>query len=161
MREQIDKMLIELPGMTTESTTDLAVGVAGLTDYLKLLLEENPQLSKIWVVGEVSSARNHKQGCFFTLPGAGWISGGELRGVANRSFLKSQLCLKWVNKLPYLVKFACIQSAAPISSRCGKFCPAGEGLQALRYRQLRSRPCGSKVYLIWLESALYRPIPRR
>ena len=35
----------------SQSTADLAVGVAGLTDYLKLLLEENPQLSKIWVVG--------------------------------------------------------------------------------------------------------------
>ena len=43
----------------SESVTDMAIGVAGLTDYLKLLLEEDEQLRKIWVVGEGSSARNH------------------------------------------------------------------------------------------------------
>ena len=44
-----------------------ALSVAGLTDYLQLLLEGDERLQNIWVVGEVSSARNHPSGCFFSL----------------------------------------------------------------------------------------------
>jgi exodeoxyribonuclease VII large subunit len=123
---------------TAESTVDLAVGVAGLTDYLKLLLEENPQLSKIWVVGEVSSARSHSQGCFFTLQ--------EPDGSAAVN------CVVWRSQLPRITVMPEVGEQVTVLGQIRLYpkrgsyqltvwqvLPAGEGLQALRYRQLRSR----------------------
>ena len=46
---------------------DTALSVAGLTDYIRLLLEQDNQLRQVWVIGEVSSANNHRRGLFFTL----------------------------------------------------------------------------------------------
>ncbi len=122
----------------SQSTVDLAVGVAGLTDYLKLLLEENPQLSKIWVVGEVSSARNHSQGCFFTLQ--------EPDGSAAVN------CVVWRSQLPKITAMPAVGEQVTVLGQIRLYpkrgsyqltvwqvLPAGEGLLALRYRQLRSR----------------------
>ena len=47
--------------------TDTALSVAGLTEYIQTLLEEDSQLRQVWVTGEVSSAHNHAKGTFFTL----------------------------------------------------------------------------------------------
>lgn len=48
-------------------TPETALSVTGLTEYIKLLLEEDPQLIKVWVTGEVSSLHVHRMGVFFTL----------------------------------------------------------------------------------------------
>ncbi len=140
--------------MTTESMTDIAVGVAGLTDYLKLLLEENPQLSKIWVMGEVSSARNHKQGCFFTLQ--------EPDGSAAVN------CVVWRSQLPRITAMPEVGEQVTVLGQIRLYpkrgsyqltvwqvLPAGEGLQALRYRQLRSRLAAEGLF----DLARKRPLP--
>jgi exodeoxyribonuclease VII large subunit len=138
----------------SQSTADLAVGVAGLTDYLKLLLEENPQLSKIWVVGEVSSARNHSQGCFFTLQ--------EPDGSAAVN------CVVWRSQLPRITAMPEVGEQMTVLGQIRLYpkrgsyqltvwqvLPAGEGLQALRYRQLRSRLAAEGLF----DQSRKRPLP--
>jgi exodeoxyribonuclease VII large subunit len=44
-----------------------ALSVADLTDYLRLLLEQDNLLRQVWVTGEVSSTSQHRSGIFFTL----------------------------------------------------------------------------------------------
>jgi exodeoxyribonuclease VII large subunit len=39
---------------------DHTLSVAGLTDYLRLLLEQDQILRQVWVTGEVSSASHHR-----------------------------------------------------------------------------------------------------
>ena len=118
--------------------TDLAIGVAGLTDYLKLLLEENPQLRKIWVTGEVSSAHNHRQGCFFTLQ--------EPDGSAAVNCVVWRSQLSRLSAMPEVGEQVTVLGQIRLYPKRGSYqlmvwqvLPAGEGLQALRYQQLRSR----------------------
>ncbi|MEL7067108.1 MAG: exodeoxyribonuclease VII large subunit [Cyanobacteria bacterium J06581_3] len=137
-----------------ESATDIAIGVAGLTDYLKLLLEEDDQLRKIWVVGEVSSARNHRQGCFFTLQ--------EPDGSAAVN------CVVWRSQLPRLTAMPEVGEQVTVLGQIKLYpkrgsyqltvwqvLPAGEGLQALRYRQLRARLAAEGLF----DTARKRPLP--
>ena len=53
--------------MTVDTVDFKAVSVAGVTEYIQLLLEGDEHLRNIWVIGEVSSARQHPSGCFFAL----------------------------------------------------------------------------------------------
>lgn len=46
---------------------ETALSVAGLTAYIQALLEQDDQLSQVWVTGEVSSTNRHRSGLFFTL----------------------------------------------------------------------------------------------
>lgn len=141
-------------GDRASSLEAVAIGVAGLTDYLKLLLEEDPQLRKIWVVGEVSSANNHRQGCFFTLQ--------EPDGSAavNCVVWKSQLAKLTV--LPRPGEQVTVLGQVRLYPKRGSYqltvwqvLPAGEGLQALRYRQLRSRLAAEGLFDIGRK----RPLP--
>ncbi|MGI8933422.1 MAG: exodeoxyribonuclease VII large subunit [Phormidesmis sp.] len=140
--------------IASEQTAELAVGVAGLTDYLKLLLEENPQLRKIWVVGEVSSTHSHRQGCFFTLQ--------EPDGSAAVN------CVVWRSQLPRLTTLPAAGEQVTVLGQIRLYpkrgsyqltvwqvLPAGEGLQALRYRQLRSRLAAEGLF----DAARKRPLP--
>ncbi|MEO1620468.1 MAG: exodeoxyribonuclease VII large subunit [Cyanobacteria bacterium J06632_3] len=122
----------------SSSATDLAISVAGLTDYLKLLLEDDDQLRKIWVVGEVSSARNHGQGCFFTLQ--------EPDGSASVNCVVWRSQLSRLTTLPKVGEQVTVLGQIRLYPKRGSYqltvwqvLPAGEGLQALRYRQLRAR----------------------
>ncbi|MFK8182285.1 MAG: exodeoxyribonuclease VII large subunit [Phormidesmis sp.] len=117
---------------------DMAVGVAGLTDYLKLLLEENPQLRNIWVVGEVSSARSHRQGCFFTLQ--------EPDGSASVNCVVWRSQLTRIKVVPEVGEQVIVLGQVKLYPKRGTYqltvwqvLPAGEGIQALRYKQLRAR----------------------
>ena len=50
---------VDIVEAMTVSLTELqqqAISVAGLTEYIQLLLEGDERLHQIWVVGEVSSA---------------------------------------------------------------------------------------------------------
>ncbi|MGC1307104.1 MAG: exodeoxyribonuclease VII large subunit, partial [Phormidesmis sp.] len=139
---------------STDLATDLAVGVAGLTDYLKLLLEEDPQLRKIWVVGEVSSARNHRQGCFFTLQ--------EPDGSAAVNCVVWRSQLPKLSALPEVGEQVTVLGQIRLYPKRGSYqltvwqvLPAGEGLQALRYRQLRSRLAAEGLF----DLARKRPLP--
>lgn len=139
---------------TSEQTAELAVGVAGLTDYLKLLLEEDSQLRKIWVVGEVSSTHNHRQGCFFTLQ--------EPDGSAAVN------CVVWRSQLPRLTAMPAAGEQVTVLGQIRLYpkrgsyqltvwqvLPAGEGLQALRYQQLRSRLSAEGLF----DRSRKRPLP--
>ena len=144
----------EEPSIRSNTPADIAIGVAGLTDYLKLLLEEDPQLRQIWVVGEVSSANNHRQGCFFTLQ--------EPDGSASVS------CVVWRSHLPKLTVLpkpgeqVTVLGQIRLYPKRGSYqltvwqvLPAGEGLQALRYKQLRSRLAAEGLF----DLARKRPLP--
>jgi OB-fold nucleic acid binding domain len=50
---------------------DQAISVAGLTEYLQLLIEEDDRLRQVWVVGEVSSTSPHRSGLFFAIQDPG------------------------------------------------------------------------------------------
>ncbi|NER34246.1 MAG: exodeoxyribonuclease VII large subunit [Oscillatoria sp. SIO1A7] len=115
---------------------DTAVSVAGLTSYIQALLEYDDQLRQAWVVGEVSSARQHSKGLFFTL---------QDRGASIR-------CVVWKSQeaklaqLPVTGEKLLVLGSIRLYPKRGEYqlnvwqaLPAGEGLQALRYRQLRSR----------------------
>ncbi|MEB3830860.1 exodeoxyribonuclease VII large subunit [Phormidium sp. CCY1219] len=117
---------------------DNALSVAGLSAYIKDLLELDKQLRQVWVMGEVSSARSHRSGLFFTLQ--------EPDGSA------AIRCVVWGSQLQKLVQVpeigeqVLVLASIRLYPKRGDYqlnvwqaFPAGEGLQALRYRQLRSR----------------------
>ncbi|NJM96592.1 MAG: exodeoxyribonuclease VII large subunit [Phormidesmis sp. RL_2_1] len=137
-----------------EPTVELAIGVAGLTDYLKRLLEENEQLRKIWVVGEVSSAHSHRQGCFFTLQ--------EPDGSAAVNCVVWRSQIDRLTTLPEVGEQVTVLGQIRIYPKRGSYqltvwqvLPAGEGLQALRYKQLRSRLAAEGLF----DLARKRPLP--
>lgn len=123
---------------SSTSVPDTAISVAGLTEYIQLILEENEILRHIWVIGEVSSANNHRVGLFFTLQDPG--------GTASIK------CVTWKSQIPKLMQMpsqgeqVIILGSIRLYPSRGEYqlqvwqvLPAGEGLQALRYKQLKNR----------------------
>jgi len=117
---------------------ETAVSVAGLTAYIQLLLEQDDQLRQIWVTGEVSSATRYRSGLFFTLQDP-----DEKAAVS---------CVVWNNQIDRLATLPTQGEQLIILGRIhlhpqrGQYqlivwqvLPGGEGLRALRYRQLRNR----------------------
>lgn len=117
---------------------ETAISVAGLTAYVQALLEQDDQLRQVWVTGEVSSANKHRSGLFFTLqdPGA----------------LAAISCVVWNSQIEKLAALpvpgeqVIILGSIRLYPQRGQYqlmvwqiLPAGEGLLALRYRQLRNR----------------------
>ncbi|MEL6939656.1 MAG: exodeoxyribonuclease VII large subunit [Cyanobacteria bacterium J06598_1] len=140
--------------IASSSTTDLVIGVAGLTDYLKLLLEEDAQLRKIWVTGEVSSARDHRQGCFFTLQ--------EPDGSAAVNCVVWRSQLARLSSVPVIGEQVTVLGQIRLYPKRGSYqltvwqvLPAGAGLQALRYKQLKSRLAAEGLF----DPARKRPLP--
>lgn len=121
-----------------DSLPDTAVSVAGLTDYIRLLLEQDEQLRLVWVTGEVSSANRHRSGLFFTLQ--------DSDGVAAIK------CVAWNSQLAKLVQTPLpgeqliILGSIRLYPQRGEYqlsvwqvLPGGVGLLSLRYQQLRKR----------------------
>jgi len=117
---------------------DTALSVSGLTAYIQAVLEDDPQLQQVWVTGEVSSANRHRSGLFFTLqdPDAGaaincvvWNS--QLAKLAVQPEAGEQLIL--------LGRISLHPQRGSYQLMVWQALPAGEGLRALRYRQLRQR----------------------
>lgn len=117
---------------------DVAISVAGLTTYIQALLEQDAQLQQVWVTGEVSSASRYRSGLFFTLQDP------DAQAAIN--------CVVWssqINKLATLPEPGeklIILGRVQVYPQRGNYqlivwqaLPAGEGLRALRYRQLRHR----------------------
>lgn len=117
---------------------DTALSVAGLTAYIQELLEQDDQLRQVWVTGEVSSASRYRSGLFFTLQ--------------DPDAQASISCVVWssqLNKLATLPEPGAqliILGRIHVHPQRGSYqlivwqvLPAGEGLRALRYRQLRRR----------------------
>lgn len=117
---------------------ETAVSVAGVTQYIRDLLEGDEQLHQVWVIGEVSSAKSHSKGIFFTLQDV------EENAAIN--------CVTWKSQQTRLVvepeagELVVVLGQMKVYPGRGQYqltvwqcLPAGEGLAALRYRQLRSR----------------------
>ncbi|MEM7794037.1 MAG: exodeoxyribonuclease VII large subunit, partial [Cyanobacteria bacterium P01_C01_bin.118] len=125
--------------MTTADTLDFkAVSVAGVTEYIQLLLEGDDNLRNIWIIGEVSSARNHSSGCFFSLQ--------EPDGSATLNAVVWRSQLPKLSILPTVGEQVVVLGQLKVYPKRGSYQlttwqvqPAGAGLQALRYRQLRNR----------------------
>jgi len=117
---------------------DTALSVAGLTDYIRLLLEQDNQLRQVWVTGEVSSANHHRSGLFFTLQDPDGTAGIK--------------CVAWNSQLAKLAQIPIpgeqliILGSLRVYPQRGEYqlsvwqaLPAGAGLQSLRYQQLKNR----------------------
>ncbi len=124
--------------LTKSLIPEEALSVGGLTDYIQELLEQDSQLRQVWVTGEVSSANQHRSGIFFTL-----------QDPDSRASIH---CVVWNSQLSKLVQLPesgeqlIILGSLRVYPQRGQYqlsvwqaMPAGEGLQALRYRQLRNR----------------------
>lgn len=141
-----------MPPLST--AVDSALTVAGLTDYIRALLEDDAQLHQVWVIGEVSSARQHRQGCFFTLQ--------EPDGSAAISCVVWRSQLARLAALPAVGEQVIVLGQIRLYPKRGSYqltvwqvLPAGAGLQALRYRQLRSRLAAEGLF----DAAQKRPLP--
>ena len=120
------------------SIPDTALSVAGVTAYIHDLLEDDRQLQQVWVTGEVSSLQEHRSGLFLSLcepDGSAMI-----KCVVWRS-----QCLQLAHQ-PKLGEQILILGSIRVYSKRGEYqlnvfqvLATGEGLQALRYQQLRSR----------------------
>lgn len=117
---------------------EATLSVAGLTDYIQELLEQDEQLRQVWVIGEVSSANQHRSGIFFTL-----------QDPVSKASIQ---CVVWSTQLSKLVQLPVpgeqliVLGSIRVYPQRGQYqlsvwqaLPAGEGLQALRDRQLRNR----------------------
>lgn len=117
---------------------DTAISVAGLTAYIQALLEQDDQLRQVWVTGEVSSTNLHRSGLFFTLQDS------EAKAAIACVVWNSQLAR--LAQMPTLGEQAIVLASIRLYPQRGQYqltvwqvLPAGEGLQALRIKQLRDR----------------------
>lgn len=112
------------------------VSVSGLTTYIQAVLQADPNLRQVWVMGEVSSAHHHPSGLFFSLQD----QGASIRCVAWNS-QRAKLVQQPVTgeQLLVLGSIRLYPQRGDYQLTIWQALPAGEGLQALRYRQLRSR----------------------
>jgi exodeoxyribonuclease VII large subunit len=117
---------------------DTALSVAGLTSYIQDLLEQDDQLQQIWVTGEVSSASRYRSGLFFTLQDP------DAQAAISCVVWSSQLAKLMAEPAPG--EQLIILGRIHLHPQRGNYqlivwqaLPAGEGLRALRYRQLRHR----------------------
>jgi exodeoxyribonuclease VII large subunit len=117
---------------------DSALSVAGLTSYIQDLLEQDDQLRQVWVTGEVSSASHYKSGLFFTLQDP------DAKAAISCVVWSSQL--NRLATLPAPGEQLILLGRVQVHPQRGNYqlivwqaLPAGEGLRALRYRQLRKR----------------------
>ncbi|MBD2019700.1 exodeoxyribonuclease VII large subunit [Leptolyngbya sp. FACHB-36] len=133
---------------------DAALSVAGLTAYIQALLEQDNHLRQVWVTGEVSSANRYRSGLFFTLQDPD----------ANASIS----CVVWNSQIDRLTvqpvsgEQLILLGRIHVHPQRGQYqliiwqaLPAGEGLRALRYRQLRNRLEAEGLF----DSERKRPLP--
>ncbi len=115
-----------------------ALSVTGLTNYLRVLLESDPQLQNIWVIGEVSSVHYHPSAIFFTLSDPN--KEASIRCViwdSRRSTLTQEP--KQGEKLFVVGNITLYQKRGEYKINVFQVLRAGEGLQEMRYQQLKSR----------------------
>jgi exodeoxyribonuclease VII large subunit len=117
---------------------DAALSVAGLTDYIQLLLETDDHLRQVWVVGEVSSTSPHRSGLFFGLQDP------DSKALINCVVWQSQMAK--LAATPQKGEQIVVLGSLKLYPGQGRYqltvwqcLPAGEGLRSLRYRQLKQR----------------------
>jgi exodeoxyribonuclease VII large subunit len=130
------------------------LSVSGFTNYLQSLLEQDEQLAQVWLTGEVSSANCHRSGLFFTLQ--------------DPEVEASLQCVIWSSSLDKLAimpeagEQVIVLGRIRLYPQRGQYqlvvwqvLPAGEGLRALRYQQLRDRLSVEGIF----DPEHKRPIP--
>ncbi|XZN96001.1 MAG: exodeoxyribonuclease VII large subunit [Microcoleus sp.] len=138
----------------TSTISDKALSVARLTSYLQDLLEGDRRLQSLWVTGEVASVSEHPSGTYFTLCDAD-------KSAAIR-------CVVWKSQRPKLLEkptkgaqllvlgsLRVYKTRGEYQLNVSQSLPAGEGLQALRLEQLRSRLDAEGLF----SPANKRPLP--
>lgn len=127
--------------MTADSPdliVETALSVAGLTDYICFLLEQDEELQRVWVTGEVSSKNHHRSGLFFTLQDPN--GGAAIKCVAwNSQLAKLAQIPVPGEQLIILGSIRVYRDRGEYQLSVWQALPAGVGLQALRYQQLRKR----------------------
>ncbi len=122
----------------SDSLPDIAISVAGLTAYMQLLLEQDDQLRQVWVTGEVSSTNRHRTGLFFTLQDP------EIKAAIGCVVWNAQLAK--LGQMPTGGEQVIVLGSIRLYPQRGQYqltvwqvLPAGEGLLALRIKQLRNQ----------------------
>lgn len=136
------------------ATAAAPLSVVGLVDYIKALLEEDPTLRQVWVIGEVSSANHHSKGVFFTLT--------DLDGKTAIS------CVIWRSQFPRLGTIPAVGEQVTVLGTVKVYpqrssyqltvwqvLPTGDGLKALRYQQLKQRLSAEGLF----DPEVKRPLP--
>lgn len=138
----------------TSATTPAALSVGGLVDYIKALLEDDPTLRQVWVVGEVSSTNNHAKGLFFTLTDPD--TGAAINAVAWRSQQARLTTLPTVgDQVIALGTVKVYPQRSSYQLTVWQVLPGGDGLKALRYRQLKQRLAAEGLF----DPEFKRPLP--
>lgn len=121
-----------------QAIVDELMSVGGLTAYIQSLLEDDRHLRRVWVTGEVSSVNNHKSGLFLTLRDPD--NGEQINCVVWRSQMAK------LTVMPQAGEQIILLGTMQIYAKRGEYrlqgwqvLPAGEGLEAIRYRQLKAR----------------------
>lgn len=124
--------------LSTLFAPDTPLTVSGLTTYIQDLMEQDDQLRQVWVTGEVSSASRYRSGIFFTLQ--------DPDADAAMSCVVWNSQINQLATLPVPGEQLIILGRVRLHRKRGTYqlnvwqaLPAGEGLRALRYRQLRQR----------------------
>ncbi|GAP98375.1 exodeoxyribonuclease VII large subunit [Leptolyngbya sp. NIES-2104] len=112
--------------------------MAGLTAYIQSLVEQDDQLRQVWLTGEVSSATRYRSGLFFTLQDP------DAKATIQCVVWNSQL--HKLTTLPAPGEQLILLGRVHVQPHRGSYqlivwqaLPAGEGLRALRSRQLKDR----------------------
>ncbi|MGB7708280.1 MAG: exodeoxyribonuclease VII large subunit [Microcoleus sp.] len=138
----------------TSTISDIALSVARLTSYLQDLLEGDRQLQSLWVTGEVASVSEHPSGTYFTL--------------CDRDKSAAIRCVVWKSQRQKLIQTPTkgaqllVSGSLRVYKTRGEYqlnvtqcLTTGEGLQALRLQQLRSRLEAEGFF----DRARKRPLP--
>ncbi len=117
---------------------DNPLSVAGVTRYIHDLIEDDQQLRQVWIVGEVSSASQYRSGIFFTLqdPDADMAISAV---VWSNRIRRLAVMPEPGEQIVVLGQVRVHQKRGTYQLNVWQALPAGEGLRALRYRQLRQR----------------------
>jgi len=133
---------------------EAALSVAGVTDYIQELLEQDPQLSRVWVMGEISSANDRGGHIFFTLQ--------DLEGTASIQAVVWRSQRSKLVTLPAAGEQVLLLGQMRVYPARGQYqlstlqlLPAGEGLQALKRRQLYQRLAAEGLF----DEDLKLPLP--
>lgn len=123
---------------TDQAIADELMSVGGLTAYIQSLLEDDHYLRRVWITGEVSSVNAHRIGLFFTLKDPD--NGEQINCVVWRSqVLKLTVMPTTGDQIILLGTMQIYAKRGEYRLQGWQVLPAGEGLQAIRYRQLKAR----------------------
>jgi exodeoxyribonuclease VII large subunit len=143
-------MNLNLPSLLIPES---ALSVEGLTAYIQMLLEQDDQLRQVWVTGEVSSATRYRSGLFFTLQDP------DAKAAISCVVWNSQI--EKLAVLPTPGEQLILLGRINVHPQRGSYqlniwqaLPAGEGLRALRYRQLRHRLAAEGLFDVAHKRAL-------